>query len=55
MVLFDYRPDVKSFRRIRAVNQTLTGHDAGLADTYGLKAEKLAALMNQWRSRFAAS
>jgi hypothetical protein len=54
MVLFDYRPEVKSFRRMRAVNQTLTGHDAGLADTYGLKAEELAALMNEWRSRFTA-
>ena len=54
MVLFDYRPDVESFRRMRAVNQTLTGHDAGLADTYGLKAEELATLMNDWRSRFAA-
>lgn len=55
MVLFDYRPEVKSFRRMRAVNRTLTGHDAGLADTYGLKAEELATLMNDWRSRFATS
>jgi energy-coupling factor transporter transmembrane protein EcfT len=55
MVLFDYRPDVEAFRRMRAVNQTLTGHDAGLADTYGLKAEELATLMNGWRSRFTKS
>jgi len=53
MVLFDYRPDVELFRRMRAVNRTLTGHDAGLADTYGLKADELATLMNDWRSRFA--
>ena len=53
MVVFDYRPDVDSFRRMRAVNKALTGHDAGLADTYGLKAEELASLMNAWRSRFA--
>ena len=54
MVLFDYRPGVKAFRRMRAMNQTLTGHDAGLPDTYGLRAEELATLMNDWRSRFAA-
>jgi len=55
MVMFDYGPGVESHRRLRSVNQMLAGHDAGLADTYGLTAEELAALMNDWRSRFAAS
>jgi len=54
MVFFDYLPGVPSHQRLRSLNQALTGHEAGLADTYGLKAEELADLMNDWRSRFAA-
>ncbi len=30
------------------------GYNRLLPDTYGMKAEKLAALMNDWRSRYAA-
>jgi len=55
MVLFDYRPGVQWHQRLRSFNRSFTGHEAGLADTYGLKAEELAGLMNDWRSRFAAS
>jgi len=55
MVFFDYLPGVQAHERLRSLNRTLTGHEAGLADTYGLKAEELATLMNDWRSRFAAS
>ena len=60
LVMFDYRPgarSVESFpgwaRGLRSLNRGLTEHDAALADTYGLRAEALAALMNDWRSRFA--
>lgn len=59
MVMFDYHPGAKSVearprwaRRLQSVNQSLVGHDAGLADSYGLKAEELANLLNDWRSRF---
>jgi len=54
MVFFDYLPGVQSHQRLRSLNRTLTGHEAGLADTYGLKAEELAKLMNDWRSHFSA-
>lgn len=62
MVMFDYRSGVKSVesrpqwaRRLRSMNQGLTGHDAGLAETYGLRADELAAPMNSWRLRCAMS
>jgi energy-coupling factor transporter transmembrane protein EcfT len=55
MVLFDYRPGVQWHQGLRSFNRTFTGHDAGLAGTYGLKAEELAGLMNNWRSRLVAS
>jgi hypothetical protein len=36
----------------RRVNRSLTGADAGLADTYGLSADELAKLMNEWLNRY---
>ncbi|TMC96471.1 MAG: hypothetical protein E6J05_14190 [Chloroflexi bacterium] len=53
MVKFDYVPANSEHSSMRAVARSLSGHDAGLPDTYGMKAEDLAALMNAWRSRYA--
>jgi len=36
------------------LNAALTGHAEALPDTYGKKAEELAALMNEWRGRSPA-
>jgi hypothetical protein len=36
-------------RTIATWNASLAGHNAGLPDTYGLSADELANLMNEWR------
>jgi hypothetical protein len=36
---------------LQAINRGLTGAAAGLPDTYGMKPQELADLMNAWRSR----
>ena len=36
---------------VAAANVKLTGRNAALADTYGLKADQLASLMESWRER----
>lgn len=40
---------------INKVTMRLTGADAGLPDTYGLTAEALAHLLNEWRLRYGAN
>jgi hypothetical protein len=49
LVVFNWtaKPD----RRIGRVNRHLVGATDGLPDTYGLRPEELADLMNDWRSR----
>lgn len=40
---------------INKVSMRLTGADAGLPDTYGLTAEALSDLLNEWRLRYGVS
>ena len=40
---------------LRKFNKALGGGDDNLADTYGMSAEALADLMNQWRKRASGS
>ncbi|MDE3201575.1 MAG: hypothetical protein KGN79_11720 [Acidobacteriota bacterium] len=49
MVVFD-RQGAPS-RKVRRINRHLVGASDGLPDSYGLKPEELAALLNEWRSR----
>ena len=52
MVVFD---DIKmTGRTIAKLDAAITGHNAGLPDTYGLSGDDLARLMTQWRQRAAA-
>ena len=37
------------------LNRAVTGYDGGLPDTYGLRADRLAALMNDWKQRYGIS
>jgi hypothetical protein len=37
--------------RVTQMNQAICGYDYGLPDTYGMKPEKLAALMNEGQQR----
>ena len=49
MVVYD---DAKATGKAMAkLSAALAGHNAGLPDTYGLSADDLARLMNQWRAR----
>jgi hypothetical protein len=49
MIVFDW--DARAGRRIAKINRALVGAGSALPDTYGMKAEELAELMNEWRSR----
>lgn len=51
MVGWQYAPDYKPQAAGRAFARALTGVQGGLPDTYGMKAEKLAALMNELKRR----
>jgi len=48
MVLYD---DFNLKGAVAKLNAALTGHAAGLPDTYGFSADELAALMTDWRKR----
>lgn len=48
LVVFDWhRPGVK--RTMRELNRSLVGASDGLPDSYGMKPQALADLLNQWR------
>jgi len=49
MVVFD--PQGLGKETLQAINRDLTGARAELPDTYGMKPQHLADLMNAWRSR----
>jgi hypothetical protein len=49
-IIFD--PSYKSHARLRRFNRSLDGVDGALSDTYGLSANELANLMNEWLNRY---
>lgn len=51
-VSFDRAEDAG--KRLASVNQAIAGGSAALGDTYGMKAEELADLMNAFRARALA-
>jgi hypothetical protein len=55
MVGFTFAPsyDRATIGRALARELTESPYEGGLPDTYGMKAEELAALMEEWRSRYA--
>lgn len=53
MVMVNYAPEHEARSTLRHFNRVLVGHDAALPDTYGMGAERLAALMNEWKARHA--
>lgn len=50
MVVYDYSG--APHPRLKRLNRAVCGADAGLPDTYGMKAYELANLMNDWRARY---
>lgn len=53
MVMIRFAPSYAPGRKARAVSAALTGGEGGLPDTYGRSAKDLAALLNEWRARYA--
>lgn len=47
-----YEPDYAPAANLRKTNRSLLGVDGVLADTYGMKADALAALMNDWLRKY---
>jgi hypothetical protein len=55
MVVFNYSSHFDRAMRARQFARTLAGFDGALPDTYGMRAEDLATLLNDWRKRHAAA
>lgn len=54
MVVYDSAVDAERNPRLAKTNRFLTGASSGLPETYGLSAEALAMLLNEWRVRHHA-
>jgi hypothetical protein len=54
MVCWDYAGAVPHSTASRRLSRALAGVEAGLPDTYGLSAEALASLLEDWRQRHAS-
>jgi hypothetical protein len=48
-VVFNLTPDSERQRRLRRFNAATLGAEAALPDTYGLSAERLAEILNEWK------
>ena len=55
MVGFNFAPHFRRAERLRGVSAALAGFEGALPDTYGMKAEELAHLMNEYKYRHAAA
>jgi hypothetical protein len=51
LVVFNFSPLHRGQEHLRKISSAIAGYEAALPETYGLKAQDLAALMNQWRQR----
>ena len=54
-VLFNYAGSGETASGARRMAHLLAGGDGALPDTYGMRAEELASLMESWRQRFSSS
>jgi len=50
-VLFDFPDSDPAARKARMVARFVAGGEGALPDTYGIAADELAKLMNEWRER----
>ena len=55
MVAWNFTPEYSQSERGRALSKSLSGYEAALPDTYGMKAEELVSLMSDLRNRFAST
>jgi hypothetical protein len=52
MVAWNFAPEYTPPGRVRRISKSLYGYEAALPDTYGLKAQELAELMEGLRQRY---
>ncbi len=52
-VVYNYSSSYKNQNALRKMNKGIFGFEAGFPDTYGMSAEELADLMNNWKRRFS--
>ncbi len=55
LVVFNFNEMHRGQDHLRKVAAAISGYEAALPDTYGRTAADLAALMNDWRQRYAPS
>lgn len=53
MVTWNFTPEYRATKPGRALSKSLSGYEAALPDTYGLKAQELAELMEELRRRYS--
>lgn len=51
MVVFNYSDDYRGSPRLRRVAAAMAGYEGALPDSYGMKLEDLADLLNEYRRR----
>jgi hypothetical protein len=52
MVVFNYSDRFDRSKRARRLARAIAGYEGALPDTYGMKADQLASLLNEWKGRF---
>lgn len=52
LVVFNYGPAHHSYEWIKKANRMVGDFEGGLPDTYGLSADELVRLLNEWRERY---
>ena len=54
MVVFNFSPHYQGSRRGHKLAVAISGYAGGLPDTYGMRPEELANLLNEYRRRYTA-
>jgi hypothetical protein len=52
MVVFNYADHYDKAKMTRGVARRIAGYEGALPDTYGMKADQLADLLNYWKATF---
>lgn len=55
LVAYDFAEGYSQKTTSRSIAKSMSGYEAALPDTYGMKAEELADLMNQWKQKCSNS
>jgi hypothetical protein len=51
-VVMNFSPDYDRAKAARSVMSTVAGYEGSLPDNFGMKAEELAALLNEWKETY---